>query len=256
VRYDLVATLEHPLTGGSRTGTTTWMARNRTYRPSVFISYAARGTDQETAQVLRDSLEANKVRVPAWRDKEDLRPGTRAIHAIQRGIAECDFFLLLVSPRSVLRSRWCPREWRRADRLGKVIIPLVLEPVPDDAWPLELEEQQWLDFQRGVEHGLPDLLAAIGVATSRARPGRDPLDRDDDRMRALAGVFYYFASNPLMGLRNVQAVVRNLRVCVETDRAAQIVDEVCRRTFPDCRQAGDVLLQVWDAPTTRGRTSG
>ena len=133
--------------------------RFQPYRPRVFISYAARGTDAETAQALREALVGHKVRVPSWRDMEEIPPGSRAIREIQVGIAQCDFFLLLVSPRSVLESRWCPRELSRADRLQKIIVPLILETVEPENWPLELEGAQWIDVQRGLAKAMPQIVA-------------------------------------------------------------------------------------------------
>jgi hypothetical protein len=67
------------------------MSERQKYRPSVFLSYASRGTDAEFALALRSALVEHKIVVPAWRDKGDLRPGARAIADIQAGIAGCDF---------------------------------------------------------------------------------------------------------------------------------------------------------------------
>jgi hypothetical protein len=164
------------------------MSERQKYRPSVFISYASRGTDAEFALALRSALVEHKIVVPAWRDKEDLRPGARAIADIQAGIAGCDFFLLLVSPRSITQSRWCPREWGRADRLRKTIVPLILETVPWPDLPLELEGIQWIDAQQGLQEALPPLLRLLGVTDAPLALESDPLDRDSRRIRAFAQV--------------------------------------------------------------------
>ena len=228
--------------------------RSQPYRPKVFISYKASGTDAEVAQVLRETLVANKVAVPAWRDKEDLRPGSRAILEIQAAIADCDFFLLLVSPRSVLKSRWCRREWGRADYLNKVIVPLIVEEVAPRDLPLELEGLQWIDVQRGLDKGLPQLLRLLSVAAVETGERSDPLDRDDRRIRALAHVFYIFAGNPAVSLFNVRHMISDLgKECLETERARRVVELIHNPKIRDYRDAGDALMRLWEAPASKPR---
>jgi hypothetical protein len=217
-------------------------------RPKVFISYYAHGTDLAVATALRAALVGNRVKVPAWRDKEALLSGSRAIHEVEKGIDHCDFFLLLVSRRSMKTSLWCPLEWRRAFRLRKPILPLILEDVDTAGWPLELEEHQWLDLRRGVGAALPELLQTLGVSGTEIEGVSDPLDRDEERMKALASVFFYFASNPVMPVGNVQVLLEKLKVCMETSRAKEIVVAAADRQFSDCRAAGNWMLDAWNSP--------
>src|SRR4051812_34898314 len=134
-----------------------------TYRPRAFISYCARGIDQKVAKALRGSLTKNKVRVDAWRDREDLEPGSRYVLEFQAAIAACDFFVAMLSPRSIA-SKWCRREWARADRLGKHVLVLYVDDVDEIQWPLELEGLQYIDVRAGLKNGLGPLLAFLGVA--------------------------------------------------------------------------------------------
>lgn len=223
--------------------------RFQPYRPRVFISYAARGTDAETAQALREALVGHKVRVPSWRDMEEIPPGSRAIREIQVGIAQCDFFLLLVSPRSVLESRWCPRELSRADRLQKIIVPLILETVEPENWPLELEGAQWIDVQRGLAKAMPQLLTLLGVTVAAGIAVLDPADRDDRRMRALAYAHTRFESMGAAYSWNVRQILSDFgKESMETERAIRIVEKVRKARIGTCIEASQALLRAWEAP--------
>lgn len=223
--------------------------RSQPYRPRVFISYAARGTDAETAQALREALMRSKVRVPAWRDKEEIHLGRRAIQEIEVGIAECDFFLLLVSPRSVLESRWCPREWSRADELGKIIVPLILETLELAKWPLMLAGVQWIDVQRGLAKAMPQLLSLLGVTVAAGIAELDPADRDDRRMRALASAYARFEPMGAAHSWNVRQILSEFgKECMETERAIRIVEHVRNARIGTCSEAREALLQKWEAP--------
>jgi hypothetical protein len=186
--------------------------------------------------------------VPAWRDKEEIHLGRRAIQAIEVGIAECDFFLLLVSPRSVLESRWCPREWSRADELGKIIVPLILETIELAKWPLVLAGVQWIDVQRGLAKAMPQLLTLLGVTVAKGIAELDPADRDDRRMRALAGAHCRFDSTgaPPWNVRQILAELG--KECMETERAIRVVEDVRNLRIGTCSEASKALLQEWEAP--------
>lgn len=145
------------------------MGKRQAYRPQVFISYYARGTDLEIATSLRIALQGSNVRIPAWRAQEDIPAGAPGIRAIEKAISESDYLLALMSPRSATQSKWCRRERGRADTLGKTIIPLIVEKIPSADYPLELEGEQRISFELGVEKGLPELLARLGVSG----PGND-----------------------------------------------------------------------------------
>jgi TIR domain len=165
------------------------VAQRSPYRPHVFISYYSRGVDAKVAKALRGALSKHRVRVDAWRDRENLTPGTKFILELQKAIATCDFFILLLSPRSV-GSEWCRKEWLRAIRLKKYLIVLFLEDVSAEQWPLELEGLQYIDTQRGLREALPSLFSTLGVEGDDDDPLDDPLDRDSARMEEFANFFY------------------------------------------------------------------
>ena len=224
------------------------MKKTVTYRPHVFISYCSRGIDLKVATSLRKALTEQRVRVDAWRDREDLEPGSKFLREIEKAIARCDFFLLMLTPRSVA-SKWCRREWSRAVRLEKHLIILYVEDVPDAAWPLELEGLQHIDVRGGLKKGLGSLLATLGVTDVGAGVQDDPLDRDDDRINALAQVFYMFASNPLLNAATTKILVGQLGPSVlETPRAKHVIERVCAADSTDCRALGDAVLEHWNKP--------
>lgn len=223
------------------------MVKVEPYRPDVFISYAVCEPDGEIAAALRESLATNEVRVTAWRAQEDLELGSKFIEEIENAIASCNYFLLVLSPRSVA-SDWCRREWLRALRLKKPMFILQVEEVPPVKSPLELEGLQYLNFRQGVAKGLPFLLNALGVAALNEVPPTDPLDRDAPRMNALAQVLFYFDSNPSLNAAGTKALVGRLGPDVlETPRAKAIIAEICSLDA-DCRTLGNEILRRWGAP--------
>jgi hypothetical protein len=218
------------------------------YRPRVFISYYSRGTDAKVAKTLREALSKYRVRVAAWRDREDLEPGSKFILSFQKALATCNFFVLLLSPRSIA-SPWCRREWLRALRLDKHVIVLYLHEVPPADWPLELEGLQYIDVRSGLAVGLGQLLKTLGVAADEPDPLDDPLDRDAARMDAFARFFFYCASNPLLPAANAKVIVRQQGpAMLESARAKDIIECVCVSNSTNCRELGDAILNLWNAP--------
>ena len=224
------------------------MAKKTPYRLRAFISYYSRGTDGKVAKTLRAVLVQHRVRVDAWRDREDLEPGSTFILEIQTAIAVCDFFVLLLSRRSVA-SAWCRRERERAIALGKPVIVLYVDEVDAVDWPLELQGLQYIDVRSGLEAGLHQLLATLGVDDGEADPLDDPLDRDAARMETFAQFFYYFAGNPLLNAATTKLLVRRQGPeMLETSRAKDIVERVCTSPSTSCRALGDAILELWKTP--------
>lgn len=68
-----------------------------TKKTRVFISYARE--DEAAAQLL--SAELNSSGIQTWFDKDDLEPGVLWEDAIREAIRKCDYFLALISNRSL-----------------------------------------------------------------------------------------------------------------------------------------------------------
>jgi predicted nucleotide-binding protein len=125
----------------------------------LFVSYA-RSDAQEVLPIvrrLRDELRERSLQVQLWVDTEELRPGASWRDEIERGLLDSIGLLVFVSPNSV-RSSWVVSELalvaRRSDRL---IIPIILEHVPN--LPPQLANRQWIDLTE--ELGTKQILEAV-----------------------------------------------------------------------------------------------
>jgi hypothetical protein len=102
----------------------------------VFLSYGRK--DRPYAERLEASLIERGVKV--WWDVR-LRPGAGFSHAIAGAIDRCRAFVPVLSPAYV-EGKWTRRELSRAARLGKPILPLLLErgDVPIEVEGLQYEK--------------------------------------------------------------------------------------------------------------------
>ncbi|MGH9835752.1 MAG: toll/interleukin-1 receptor domain-containing protein [Blastocatellia bacterium] len=121
--------------------------------PSLFISYSRQ--EAPFANSLLDELEDRGLKV--WLDYHSLIPARPWQEEINRGIAEADAVLLIISKRSMASGN-VGGEWREAVRLNKRIILIIFEAV---ALPLELERCEWVDFRKSFKQGLEELLAQL-----------------------------------------------------------------------------------------------
>lgn len=120
----------------------------------IFLSY--RSTQAEFALKLAADLKNMGVRI--WVDRLDIKPSEDWRHSLQNGINNCAALISVLTPDYV-HSSYCQRELARADRLGYPIIPIVLQPVSTDEFPLELERKQYIDFSNWQdEHGYQERL--------------------------------------------------------------------------------------------------
>ncbi len=98
----------------------------------IFVSYSHRngGEMRQFVELLKHSL--NKV----WVDGSGLKHGEDFSKKIRGEIEACDHFLLLWS-RHGRASRWVEQEWNYAFKLGKRILPVLLDSTP---LPMVLEQ--------------------------------------------------------------------------------------------------------------------
>ncbi|MCP5116721.1 MAG: toll/interleukin-1 receptor domain-containing protein, partial [bacterium] len=129
----------------------------------IFISYAKE--DGEVAQRLYQDLRESGL--CPWLDTEDLTPGVRWKNTITKAIEECDYFVALLSSRSVSKRGYVQKEIRQALE--------TLETVPEDqvfVVPVRLEECRpshailedlhWLDLFPRYDRGFQRLLGVVG----------------------------------------------------------------------------------------------
>jgi hypothetical protein len=118
-------------------------------RPNVFMSYSRRETPFVNSLV--DDLEDHGFDV--WLDYRSLIPGTPWAEQIDRGIANSDVILLVVS-KAAMASRYVAMEWQQVLELDKRVILLIFEAVE---LPQELECFEWVDFRGNYKKGLEEL---------------------------------------------------------------------------------------------------
>ena len=113
----------------------------------AFVSYAR----EDRAEVLRRVQILGLVGIRHFQDLMDIEPGEAWLRRIERGIDECDLFLLFWS-NSARRSEWVRRELRRALERKKgnraappAIRPVVIEGPPPPPPPDELAYMQFDD---------------------------------------------------------------------------------------------------------------
>jgi len=125
----------------------------------VFISYSRK--DLEFVDRLANDLKAAGFEV--WYDLSGLEPGTRWRLEIQKAIQESQFFLVVLSPNSIV-SDWVEREFLFASDQKLKIIPLLYQPCTLPMWSLNLH---FIDMQ-GKNYSLhyQDLLKVMGVRSS------------------------------------------------------------------------------------------
>ncbi|HEX2905936.1 MAG TPA: HEAT repeat domain-containing protein [Phototrophicaceae bacterium] len=123
----------------------------------IFISY--RNIYEEPQFALRLAAELKNRGIPAWIDKMDIQSGDDWQDALERGVNNCQAMIAVISP-DYIQSSYCKDELKRARRLERPIFPVLLREVPAEAWPIQAESIQYVDFRdwqddtayrRGVE---------------------------------------------------------------------------------------------------------
>jgi len=110
----------------------------------IFLSY--RSVEVEFA--LRLAADLKNAGINVWMDRLDIAPGDDWLTRLQSAVNDCVAMIAVLSPEYVA-SRYCQRELARADRLDRIIFPVLLHPIPKkDDWPLIVERSQYVDFTR------------------------------------------------------------------------------------------------------------
>jgi hypothetical protein len=95
----------------------------------VFISYSRK--DIEYVRILAKDLESSGLK--AWYDISDLEIGKRRAMEIQVAIQASQYFIVIISPNSIV-SKWVEREFLYAENRKLKIIPLIIEPCELPLW--------------------------------------------------------------------------------------------------------------------------
>jgi uncharacterized protein YjbI with pentapeptide repeats len=139
---------------------------------SCFISYRAKGDDEEFAKRLYDDLQGRGVR--CWLDKHDLRTGDKIRDVIDAAIRSRDKLMLILSEHSIA-SDWVENEVEQAfeeerKRGETVLFPICIDEAWKDtnkAWAAALRRRRHIgdftgwrnpdSYKRSFERALRDL---------------------------------------------------------------------------------------------------
>jgi hypothetical protein len=147
-------------------------------------------------KLARDLLQAG---YPIWMDRlQGIMPGDEWRHSLEQAVNDSVGLLACLS-RNYIESTWCRRELQRADSLKKPIFPVLLSPVPDDLWPMEIQDKHYANFQNWNDDAVYQAaLAALlegmefrltpGHSIASPPPGQPDPARDDPEDRAERGL--------------------------------------------------------------------
>ena len=136
----------------------------------AFISHSAK--DKPFVRRLAADLVANGVKV--WIDEQRTLVGDSVPEKIAQGLAESDFFLLVVSQSSV-GSSWVKKELSSAlvheiERRTVTVLPIKLD---DAEMPDSIRDKLYADFRGSYDDGLGRLLQSIKAREVAADGGRN-----------------------------------------------------------------------------------
>jgi formylglycine-generating enzyme required for sulfatase activity len=164
---------------------------------TIFLSYSRK--DSKVMQRAKSRLEQAGVSV--WTD-EGLRPGTPDWQmAIEREIEACKGMVVLLSQASC-QSVWVRREINRANRLGRLIIPIFIEMTSQSSIPILLENTQYIDASSNFDVGVSSLLDELdkqgwidsekelrSVHVSKSKLEESEANKKGDKIPELLGLF-------------------------------------------------------------------
>lgn len=107
----------------------------------IFLSYRSAEADF----ALRLAADLKNAGVHLWMDRLDIQPGDDWNRALVQSLNTCSGLIAILSPGYV-NSDYCKRELARAGRMRRQIFPVLLQPIAETDWPLEIERLQQIDF--------------------------------------------------------------------------------------------------------------
>jgi hypothetical protein len=106
---------------------------------TVFIDYAR--TDGPAARKIAERLRSRGIETRV--DIENIPIGVDWADTLTDFIRNADTILFIITPAS-MKSQWCQQEVELALGFNKRILPVLVEPVPDDVIPRDLARLQYL----------------------------------------------------------------------------------------------------------------
>lgn len=121
----------------------------------VFISHASEDREYVEREVVSWLTDHG---ISVWFSPHHIQSATHFNRSIQAGLAECDWFLVVLSPRSVA-SRWVEAEVHWAmDKRQDRIVPVLAEDCDWEDLHLMLRTIHYVDFRRDLDDGKRRLL--------------------------------------------------------------------------------------------------
>jgi hypothetical protein len=148
-----------------------------------FICYS-RVDGQEIVLTLGDRLAAGPPSTQVWLDRRNLQPGIDWDEQIVGALRGCAGVLYVMTKDSVSPNSECKREWTRALKYNKPIIPLLFDKEAE--LPFRLEPRQYIDFTHGFEAGLARLREHVRWRTTPEGALETLKERLQDARRDLA----------------------------------------------------------------------
>lgn len=124
----------------------------------AFISHSS--VDKPFVRKLAADLVASGVQV--WLDEQRIKVGDSIPESIAQGVAESDFFLVVISAASIV-SPWVKKELNQAlvheiEKRRVRVLPILLDKVDR---PETLRDKKYADFTKSYEKGLEEVVSTI-----------------------------------------------------------------------------------------------
>src|SRR5829696_8651827 len=150
------------------------MNQNANKNKTVFISYAHE--DFESAKMLYQNLKS--AGVEPWLDKISIKVGQKWKVAIRSAINDSQYFIPLLSSKSVQKKGYVQREIREALEIldGLSYKDIFVIPVRIDNCKIankKLNERQMVDLFPGWEDGIKKVLEGMGIDTNNIKQKQD-----------------------------------------------------------------------------------
>jgi hypothetical protein len=152
-------------------------------QPFYFICYS-RVDGEDLAFQLGDRLEAGPPSIPVWLDRRRLQPSIDWDEQIIEALRGCAGVLYLMTTDSVSSNSECKKEWTRALKYKKPIIPLLFDKNAE--LPFRLEPRQYIDFMGGFDAGLARLREHVRWRATPEGVLHTLRERLEDARRAVA----------------------------------------------------------------------
>jgi hypothetical protein len=134
----------------------------------IFISYSRE--DLDFVKRLTGDLKRHEIRF--WIDFQDIKAGHDFADGIWKGLKQCEWMLLVISPAS-MASMQVDREWKYFIGKQKPIIPVLIKPMDDIHYLIS--SLQYIDFYvNDYKEALAQLVNRILINTKMDVEGESP----------------------------------------------------------------------------------